>query len=91
MLFQSGQFKAEKLMFDPAKLFTEGVELTKLRWEAQQALELASSINLVEGFTAFQKPKSPKLSVMIVLGFFLGMFGAVGLLTLRHLIKMALS
>jgi hypothetical protein len=91
MLFQSGQFKAEKLMFDPAALFTEGVNLTKLRWEAQQELELASTINLVEGFTAFQKPKSPKLSVMIVLGFFLGLFGAVSLLTLRHLIKMAFS
>ncbi len=91
VLFQKGQFKTENLMFDPAELFVASVELTKIRWEAQQDLELASSIHLVEGFTVFQKPKDPKLLTLVILGFVVGLISSIGLLTLKHLINLARS
>lgn len=90
-LFQRGQFKTENLMFDPADLFVTSVELTKIHWEAQQDLELASSIHLVEGFTVFQKPKDPKLLMLIIIGFIFGLLGSIGLLTLKHLFTLARS
>jgi uncharacterized membrane protein len=72
-LFQKGP-RASDLQFDPTD---------------QQELELANSIHLVEGFTAFEKPKDPKLSKLVIIGFLLGLFGAIGLLTLRHLFTLA--
>lgn len=91
LLFQRGSFKSESLMFDPAQLFVASVDLTKRRWEAQRDLELASSIHLVEGFTAFQKPKDPNLVMLMVIGFTLGLFGAIGFLTVKHLFNLARS
>lgn len=88
-IFQRGPFKTENLMFDPAAIFSSGVQLTKMRWESQQELEFANSIHLVEGFTAFEKPAEPKLSYMVIFGFSLGLFGAIGMLTLKHLFKLA--
>ncbi len=91
VLFQKGQFKTENVMFDPAELFAAGVRLTRLRWEAQQDLELASSIHLVEGFTIFQKPKEPKLLTLAILGFIVGLVSSIGILTLKHLFTLARS
>lgn len=91
LLMQSQPFKGERLMFDPEKLFTTSVELTEKRWENSQNVELANSIHLLEGFTVFQKPKDPKLSIMVLAGFLVGFIGALILLTLKHLFKLALS
>ncbi len=89
LLFQKNTVRSENVQFDPAALFTVAVDLTKMRWERQQELEMANSIHLVEGFTAFQKPKDPKLATLVVAGFLLGLFGAIGLLTLRHLFTLS--
>lgn len=88
-LFQKGQPRTDNIQFDPSMVFTATVDLTRLRWKAQQELELANSIHLVEGFTVFQKPKDPKLSTLLILGFMLGLFSSVGLLTIKHLVKLA--
>ena len=90
LLFQR-PFKAENLNFDPAELFIASAELTKMRWENKQELELAQSIHLVEGFTVFQKPKDPKLLTLIILGFIVGLVSSIGLLTLKHLFTLAHS
>lgn len=89
LLLQDRQFRGEDLQFDPAPLFTTTVDLTRMRWESQQEFEMANSIHLIEGFTAFQKPRDPKLTTLAVAGFFLGLLAAVFLLTLKHLVKLA--
>lgn len=88
-LFRKGSLRVDNVQFDPSALFTTTVDLTRLRWEEQQELELAGSIHLVEGFTVFEKPKDPKWTTLVVAGFLLGLFMAIGLLTLRHLLKLA--
>lgn len=91
LLLRSQPFKGDNVMLDPATLFTESVNLTKTQWDFRQEVEFASSMHLVEGFTVFQKPKSPKLRTLMAVGFLLGLFGSIGLLTLKHLIKLALA
>lgn len=89
LLLQDRPFRSEDLQFDPAPLFTTAVDLTRMRWESQQEFEMANSIHLIEGFTVFQKPSDPKLSTLVVAGFFLGLLAAIFLLTLKHLVKLA--
>jgi len=89
LLFQSQPFKGEKIMFDPERLLTAGIELTELKWNSKHDVELASGIHLVEGFTIFQKPKNPKLMTLIIAGFMLGFISGIGLLTFKRLFKVA--
>jgi hypothetical protein len=88
-LFQKGQLRMEHIQFDPSDLYTETAELTRMRWLEQQDLELANSIHLIEGFTVFEKPKDPKLTTLVILGFLVGLLGSIGLLTLKHLLALA--
>lgn len=88
-LFRKGQLRLEDIKFDPSVLFTTTVGLTRLRWEEQQELELAGSIHLIEGFTVFEKPKDPKWTTLVAVGFLLGLLAAIGSLTLAHLWKLA--
>lgn len=80
---------SEMLLVDPTNIYSKIIELTQQRISYKNALELFNSIQLIEGFTPFKKPASPKLSIALVAGFALGFFGAIGILTLRQLLKMA--
>ncbi len=80
---------SEMLLVDPTNIYSKIIELTQQRIGYKNALELFNSIQLIEGFTPFKKPASPKLSIALVVGFALGFFGAIGILTLKQLLKMA--
>lgn len=82
---------SEMMLVDPTNIYSKIVELTKAQWEYKNDLELVDSIQLVEGFTVFEKPASPKLSVLLAIGFFGGFFVAIFILTLKHLFKLANS
>lgn len=82
---------AEVMLVDPTNIYSKIIELNRLRLEYKNSLELFNSIQLIEGFTPFKKPASPKLSIALLAGFALGFFGAIGILTARHLFKLAKS
>lgn len=82
---------SEMMLVDPTNIYSKIVELTRQQWEYKNNLELVDSIQLVEGFTVFEKPASPKLSVLLAIGFFGGFFVAIFILTLKHLFKLANS
>ena len=84
-----GQTKGESLVLDPSVLYTGSVDLSKSLWDYRNSLELSNSIQLLEGFTAFQKPKEPNLLTLSVLGFLLGLLGSIGLLTMKELLQKA--
>ncbi|MDZ7646816.1 MAG: hypothetical protein U5K54_06315 [Cytophagales bacterium] len=48
--------------------------MNKERINLKNALETVNSIQVVEGFTVFQKPVSPKLSISLVAGSSFGLF-----------------
>lgn len=80
---------SEMLLVDPTNIYSKIIELTQQRINYKNSLELFNSIQLIEGFTPFKKPASPKLSIALVVGFVLGFFGAIGILTAKQLLKMA--
>ncbi len=80
---------AEMLLIDPTSIYSKIIELSKEQIGYKNALELVDSIQLVEGFTVFEKPASPKLSIFLVAGFTIGFLFAIGLLTLLQLFKLA--
>ena len=78
--------------FDPTTINEMIIEFTKEKITLQHDLELANSVHVVEGFTKFQKPSKPKLSVSVVAGSLVGL-AFVGVLivfkSLRKLLAMA--
>lgn len=79
----------EMLLVDPTNIYSKIIELNRQRIDYVNALELSNSIQLVEGFTSFKKPKSPRGSVALLLGLFGGLAFGLGSLTFRHLAKLA--
>ncbi|HRK53723.1 MAG TPA: Wzz/FepE/Etk N-terminal domain-containing protein [Cyclobacteriaceae bacterium] len=80
------------VMFDPTTVNSKIVELTKERINYQNALETANSVQVVEGFTQFDKPIWPKKSVSLAAGASLGLF-LVGIMiafkSIRKLVRFA--
>lgn len=74
---------AEMLLVDPTSIYSEIIDLTKEQLNYKNSLELVNSIQLVEGFTAYEKPAKPKLSILLLLGFVGGAFLALGSIVLR--------
>jgi hypothetical protein len=82
---------SEMLLVDPTSIYSKIIELNKEQINYKNALELSDSIQLVEGFTVFQKPAQPKLSILLVTGFLGGLFVSIGLLIIIRLLKLANS
>jgi LPS O-antigen subunit length determinant protein (WzzB/FepE family) len=82
---------SEMMLVDPTNIYSKIIELHKQRIDNKNSLELYNSIQLIEGFTPFRKPASPKLSISLMTGFALGFFGALGILTFSKLWKMSKS
>ncbi len=80
---------SEMMLVDPTNIYSKIIELNKDKITYKNLLELADSIQLVEGFTVFQKPSQPKLSILLFIGFLSGFFLAMGFLIIWHLFKMA--
>lgn len=82
---------SEIMLMDPTSIYSKVLDLKRQQIELRNALELFNSIQLIEGFTPFRKPASPKLSIMLLAGFALGFFGSLGILTFTKLWKMSKS
>jgi hypothetical protein len=82
---------SEMMLVDPTNIYSKIIELNKEQINLKNALELSDSIQLVEGFTIFQKPAQPKLSILLVIGFLGGLFLSIGTLTVMRLFKLANS
>jgi hypothetical protein len=80
------------VMFDPTTVNSKILELTKERINLQNSLELASSVQVVDGFTKFERPTAPRLSVSLVSGALVGIFFVAILITfksVRRLLRLA--
>jgi hypothetical protein len=82
-----GKSTGEMMLIDPTNIYNQIINLKRQQLDYQHALELANSIQLVEGFTIYEKPAEPKLSVAIAVGFALGFFSALGIIFFRWLLK----
>ena len=78
---------AEMMLIDPTSIYSKIIELNKEQINYKNALELVNSIQLVEGFTVYNKPVSPKLSTSLVAGASIGIFFVLALLGVKSLRK----
>jgi LPS O-antigen subunit length determinant protein (WzzB/FepE family) len=80
------------VMFDPTTVNSKILELTKEKLNLQNSLELVNSVQVIEGFTQFERPTRPHLSISLISGSLIGLF-FVGILiafkSIRKLLKMA--
>jgi len=82
---QSG--KDNLVLFDPTTVNSKILELNKEKINLQNSLETVNSIQLVEGFTVFEKPVSPKLSISLAAGASFGLLIVILLVVFKSLQK----
>jgi hypothetical protein len=83
---------SEMMLVDPTNIYSKIIELNKEQIGYKNALELVNSIQLVEGFTVFDKPVSPKLSISLAAGASLGLFlvlALIGIKAFRKMVRLA--
>lgn len=78
---------AEMMLVDPTTIYSEIIKLSKEQIEYKNGLELVNSIQLVEGFTIYKKPVSPKLSISLAAGASIGVFFVLTLIAIKGLRK----
>lgn len=83
----SSNGKDGMLLLDPTTINTKIIELSKEKLKAQDSLELSDSVQVVEGFTSFQKPKSPKLHPALLGGAAFALFIAFAFIGIRSIEK----
>lgn len=79
--------KDNLILFDPTTVNTKILDLNKEKINLQNALETVNSVQLVEGFTVFEKPVSPKLSISLSAGASFGLFIVALILGFKSLRK----
>lgn len=80
------------VMFDPTSVNSKILELTKEKINLQNSLALVNSVQVIEGFTMFERPTSPRLSISLVSGSLVGLFFVAMLIafkSIRSLLRMA--
>lgn len=76
------------MMFDPTMVNTKIFELTRERITLQNELELVNSVQLMEGFTRFDKPVKPRFILSVVAGSSIGIFFVALLLIFKSVRKL---
>jgi hypothetical protein len=80
------------VMFDPTTVNTKILELTKERLTLQNNLELVNSVQVIEGFTKYERPVRPRLSVSLISGSFVGLVFVsilIAFKSIRKILRMA--
>ncbi len=83
---------AEMMLVDPTNIYSKIIDLNKEQIGYKNSLELVNSIQLVEGFTVYNKPVSPKLSISLVAGASVGLFIVallIGFKSLRKIVQLS--
>lgn len=86
------QSNTGNIMFDPTTVNSKILELTKEKINLENNLALVNSVQIIEGFTPFQRPSSPRLSVSLISGSLIGLFFVSFLIafkSIRKIIRMA--
>ncbi len=65
------------ILMDPSGISGNIINLTKEKIEFQNMLENINSIQIIEGFTVFERPTWPNLLISVAIGIFLGVAMAI--------------
>ncbi|HLT82138.1 MAG TPA: hypothetical protein VKZ86_14005 [Cyclobacteriaceae bacterium] len=84
MLQGSRASASATMLMNPSEAYVSTVELVKEKLELEEKLRLVNSVQVVEGFVPIKKPVSPKLSILLPVGFVAGLLLAVVIIALRY-------
>jgi uncharacterized protein involved in exopolysaccharide biosynthesis len=84
-LVEKGGGNAGAFLTDPASINEIIVTLYEKRLSIDENLRFIDDIQVIEGFTRFDKPDSPKLSICLVIGFAAGLLVAIVIIAFRGL------
>jgi len=89
-IFKGDFFQNAKgnVMFDPTIVNSKILELTDKKITYQNSLEIANSVQLIDGFTRFEKQIRPKLSLSLTSGFLAGLGMALAFMLIRFVSKL---
>ncbi len=73
------------LILDPTTINYKIIDLNKEKLTSQNSLELVNSVQILQGFTTFEKSVSPKLSISVLVGALLGIFFVFAFIGIRSL------
>jgi LPS O-antigen subunit length determinant protein (WzzB/FepE family) len=82
-LVENGGNGSGAFLTDPASVNEMIVNLYEKRLGIDENLRFIDDIQVIEGFTRFDKPDSPKLSICLVVGFAAGLLVAIGIVAFR--------
>lgn len=85
-LFQKSS--AATIMFDPTVINVRILDLTREKLENLNALAVSSHVQLIQGFTNFKKPISPKISISLAGGVSIGILFVIALITFKSFRKL---
>jgi uncharacterized protein involved in exopolysaccharide biosynthesis len=77
------------IMFDPTTVNTKIVELTEKKALVETDLALIKSVQVIDGFTVYNRPISPKLSVSLASGSSVGLLFVVLFIAFKALRKIS--
>lgn len=80
--------KENTVVFDLSSIYSKIVDMNKEKLILQNRLETLNSIQVVEGFTLFEKPVSPKLLLSLSSGASLGLFFVGAVIAFKVIRKM---
>lgn len=76
------------VMFDPTTVNSKILDLKEKKLNYQNSLALSNSVQVIEGFTQFENPTKPRLSVSLVAGSFIGLVFVGILIAYKSIRKM---
>ena len=82
-LVEKGGGNAGAFLTDPASINEIIVNLYEKRLGIDESLRFIDDVQVIEGFTRFDKPDSPKLSICLVVGFAAGLLIAIAIVAFR--------
>jgi hypothetical protein len=89
-LFKNGAGNTS--LFDPTQINTKIIELTREKLRNQGELAFVGTVHLIQGFSNYKKPVSPKLSISLASGASLGLFFVlvfIGIKGFREMVELA--
>jgi hypothetical protein len=92
-IYKGDFFKDAKgnVMFDPTTVNSKILELTDKKLNYQNSLAIVNSVQVIDGFTKFERQSRPKLTNSVVSGFFAGLGMAALFLTFKAINKLLMK
>lgn len=86
-LIKEGGSNTNAFLTDPGNINLQSVSLYERTLQIDEEIRFVDEIQIIESFTAFKKPDSPKLVICVLGGLFMGLISAVIYIIIKNVKK----